>query len=359
MPPLARRVALALATSLLIVACGGGGDDEDGAADTTEPGVETTTTTAQLLATDETAESTTSEVAEPDTGPVLPLTGLAGSADRPALAVKIDNHPSARPQVGLNQSDLVIEEVVESNLTRFIAVFHSQDSDPVGPVRSARTQDVVLLAHLGTPLFANSGGNAGTMSAVRSSDDLVNANVDAIPGAYYREGSPRFAPHNLFSNTSDLYAGASDPSGRPPQLFTYLGADDPTPQWAVPTTGVELAYGGVTAIFTWNDAVGGWARTQSGTPHVDGDDVQIAPVNVVVLETEYGRSAADAGSPEARVTGSGRAWVFTQGTVQTGTWAREVPQDVATLTSDSGDTMVLTPGTTWVALPRSGNVTIG
>lgn len=354
MPHAARRVTAVLALTLLVAACGGG-DGDDEAADTTA--ASTSTTAEATSTTTESDDSTTTAPAE--VGPVLPLTGLPGEADRPALAVKIDNHPqNARPQVGLNQADLVMEEVVEGNLTRFVVVFHSQDADPVGPVRSARTQDVVLLAHLGKPLFANSGGNAGTMSAVRSSPDLVNANVDAIPGAYYREGSPRFSPHNLFSNTSDIYASVSDLSGRPPQLFSFLAPDEGPPTWAEPTTGVAIAYGEINVDYAWDEAVGGWARTQSGTPHVDGDDVQVAPANVVVMETEYGRSAADPGSPEARVTGSGRAWVFTQGTVQTGTWERETPQDVATLTADSGEEMVLTPGTTWMALPRPGGATL-
>ncbi|MEM9033760.1 MAG: DUF3048 domain-containing protein [Actinomycetota bacterium] len=358
---LARRVALLLALALLAAACGGGGDSDDGAAETTEAPAEATSETTEAPATTEVVDTTTSEAAAADLGPVLPLTGLPGEADRPALAIKIDNHPqNARPQVGLNQADLVMEEVVEGNITRFIVVFHSQDSDPVGPVRSARTQDVVLLAHLGTPLFANSGGNAGTMSAVRSSEDLVNANVDAIPSAFYREGRPRFAPHNLFSNTSDIYAGVGEDglSGRPPQLFTYLGADDELPASATAATGVDLAYGGINVSYAWDESADGWARMQSGTPHVDGDDVLVAPTNVVVMETEYGRSAADPGSPEARVTGTGRAWVFTQGTVQVGTWEREAPQDVATLTSDSGEPMVLTPGTTWIGLPRPGGATV-
>ena len=63
------------------------------------------------------------------------LGGLAGSGiagtvtdattqNRPALVVKIDNHPEARPQTGLNQADVVYEEEVEG-ITRFFAVFQS------------------------------------------------------------------------------------------------------------------------------------------------------------------------------------------------------------------------------------------
>ena len=47
---------------------------------------------------------------------VDPLTGLpnqdSSTLDRPALVVKIDNHPSTRPQLGINQADIIFEENV-------------------------------------------------------------------------------------------------------------------------------------------------------------------------------------------------------------------------------------------------------
>ncbi|MFM8266061.1 MAG: DUF3048 domain-containing protein [Acidimicrobiia bacterium] len=122
------------AVSLVLAACGGGGSETD----TTDEAP------AATLAPATTAESTTTTTTLP---PILaPLTGLAVDAaiTRPALIVKIDNHPKARPQWGLNQADIVFEENVEM-LTRFAAVFHSSGSDPVGPVRSGRKQDVDLL----------------------------------------------------------------------------------------------------------------------------------------------------------------------------------------------------------------------
>lgn len=74
--------------------------------------------------------------AAPAVGPgVQPLTGLPGPVpDRPAAVVKIDNSPKARPQVGLEQADIVVEEEVEGGVTRLAAVFHSQGG-VVGPVR--------------------------------------------------------------------------------------------------------------------------------------------------------------------------------------------------------------------------------
>ena len=97
------------------------------------------------------------------------LTGLETFEDRnrPAIVVKIDNVEPARPAVGINKADVVFYELVEGGLTRLAAVFHRRGSDPVGPVRSARSTDVHLFPMLNRPLFANSGGNAGVRTRCR------------------------------------------------------------------------------------------------------------------------------------------------------------------------------------------------
>ena len=106
-------------------------------------------------------------------GPVYPLLGTpmedSAAASRPAMVVKIDNHPSARPQAGINQADIIFEENVEK-LTRYAAVFHSEGSDPVGPIRSGRFQDINMVGSLNKPLFVWSGGNSKVSSAIGKSD---------------------------------------------------------------------------------------------------------------------------------------------------------------------------------------------
>ena len=70
--------------------------------------------------------TTTTEV---PTVPVAQFTGeeIAEPMTRPAFLVKIDNHQLGRPQWGINQADVVFEELVEANMTRFAAIFHSRN----------------------------------------------------------------------------------------------------------------------------------------------------------------------------------------------------------------------------------------
>ena len=133
--------------------------------------------------------------------------------------VKIDNAPKARPQIGLNQADVVFEEGVEGGITRFAALFHSEGSKPVGPVRSARTTDIRLISALRHPLFAYSGANATFQRYVHEAP-LVDVGFDAYPDRYHRD-SARPSPYNLFSETEKLFDLAPDGAVPPPALFAF------------------------------------------------------------------------------------------------------------------------------------------
>src|SRR5690625_1852552 len=71
---------------------------------------------------------------------VYPLTGIETNEDvsNRIVGVMINNHPAARPQSGLSKADIVFEILAEGSTTRFLALFHSELPDVVGPVRSAR-----------------------------------------------------------------------------------------------------------------------------------------------------------------------------------------------------------------------------
>ena len=100
-----------------------------------------------------------------------PLTGFATATPqpRPTLALKIDAAPQARPQIGLNQADVVYEEMVEGTITRHIALFHARTPAAAGPIRSVRTSDFAVLAPLNRPLVGASGGNQIVLAALRAS----------------------------------------------------------------------------------------------------------------------------------------------------------------------------------------------
>ena len=286
--------------------------------------------------------------------PTRRWSGLPGDEiRRPALAVKIDNVSVARPQEGINQADVVYEELVEAGLTRLIAVFQTTGARSVGPIRSARTSDPSLLEGFDRPLFAYSGANRGTRGAVAASE-LTDVGYDAASSLYWRSTSRR-APHNLFSATDRLWGKYPERDEIPTAPFAFRTVLDELHPSAEPVAGVFVDFGHAEIDYAWNGE--GWERTHNGDAHSDSDGVRVAPSNVVIQFTTYGTSSADSRSPEAETVGSGEAWVFTDGHVVRGRWERPDQSRPAALVAN-GRPIRLTPGRTWVALARAGTAEI-
>lgn len=350
-----RRIIAALVAGVATVAACGGGDSAPATTEaTTTAAPSTTEETTTTVAPTTTKPATTTTVPEPD--PVMPLTGLPITdpidAGRPALVVKIDNNSLARPQTGLNAADIVFEEIVEVQ-TRFAAVFQSQGSDPVGPIRSGRTQDIDLVGSFNRPLFAWSGGNPAVTRAIANSD-LINLSAQNTPG-YFRSND-RKSPHNLYSRTSDLWSLTPFGALPPQQHFDYLEAGEPAAGSASP--GVDLDMDTLKIEWRFDPATGLYARSNGGRVHNDAASGQITTNNVMVMVVEYRTSPADRNSPEAQTIGSGQVVVLTGGKVVTGTWSRSDRLQPWTLEDDFGNPIELTPGRTWVELAKAGTFTV-
>ena len=274
---------------------------------------------------------------------------LGQDIGRPALAIKIDNVFAAWPQTGINQADVVYEEVVESGLTRLIAIFQTQNPGAVGPIRSARTSDPILLEGFDRPLFAYSGANNITLDIVMASD-VDSVNYYNSSSAYWRSETRR-APHNLYASTSRLWNLRPERTEMPPPPFDFRGDAEALPLSAVPASEVSVEYGWTSVDYSWTGS--GWARRQNGSAHVDAAGVRVAPANVIVQFVRYGTSPAAATSPEAITTGSGVAWIFTDGHLIIGEWDRTDPELPALYHVD-GETIRLSPGRTWVSLAEAG-----
>jgi Protein of unknown function (DUF3048) N-terminal domain/Protein of unknown function (DUF3048) C-terminal domain len=303
-------------------------------------------------------------------GPTYPLTGLPASSAaqlrHPAVVVKMDNSPWARPQTAINQADIVFELLVEG-ITRYALVFGSSLPTTVGPVRSARSSDIDLLAGLGRPLLAWSGANPtviGQVGAAANAGLLVDASRGANPPEYWRDHS-REAPHNLYTNLPMLLSMFGGGSTRPPQaILPFARAGTPLPATARRSVGVTINFGdGVAAQYVWDAKHKGWARYQIDQLHdmahsatLDSSGVQVAPPNVLVLFLHYGVSIADPRSPQAITVGSGTGEVFTQGHEIDINWSRPSHTNSFRFTTRTGKPFALPPGRTWVALPQVGAV---
>lgn len=280
-----------------------------------------------------------------------PLRGtprLPGSVALPALSVKIDNHEDARPQIGLERTDLVFEELVEGGLTRYVAVWQSDMPDLVGPVRSIRPMDPDIITPLGG-IVAYSGGQEKFI-AMMEATPVVNARFDDDETGLFYRIDEKDAPHNVVVEAAALVA--LHPELPPPvQQFTYAAtpAEASAVVAGVPTTTINSRFSDARwPSWSWDAASGSYLRSQEGTPDLDGAGNALKATNLLVLRVGIDWTYGEV--PKTIMVGSGEAWVSTGGKTVHATWSKDAPGSLIRLVADNGALITLAAGNTWIEL---------
>jgi len=275
-----------------------------------------------------------------------PFTGELIARLEPVLAVKIDNISQARPQTGLGRADIVYVLPVEGGLTRFMAIFSSRFPPVVGPVRSAREDDLELLRQFGRPAFAYSGAQPHLLPVVERARivDLYSG----LAGGYYRDDR-RIAPYNLYAHTRTLLAEAKGASKAHDIGFRF----GPAPSGGSPAASRTVTYPAATFRFTWSGARKRWLVWMDGSRAQTTDTGQLSAATVVIQYTIVRKSRFiewGALPPYAESTGSGRAVVLRDGHAYQAHWSRPTADGGTTFTTPSGQPMTFARGPVWVLL---------
>ena len=311
------------------------------------------------------------DVVGPDTYPpgVNPLTGLA--VDQPAnlnrrpLIVKIDNYAQIRPQTGLMQADVVWEHLLSGGVTRFAAIYLSNDVDHVGPVRSSRLVDFDLV-RIYRALFAYSGMAEGTLDVLRGDNVALSRAVTGGCPALCRFPKEGVAyEHTLFGDTNALRDLANQLARDTTPEPIYGMAFGDLEAAGTPLSEIQVAYRQTEVTWDYDAASERWLRSEDGAPHVDAaTGEQISAANVLVLEADHVEQpfvAEDYWGPgdyafSVPLINSGRVFLFRDGKYVEGEWHRAQRTDPLTYTDLDGSTLTFKPGNTFVELvPRWEN----
>jgi Protein of unknown function (DUF3048) N-terminal domain/Protein of unknown function (DUF3048) C-terminal domain len=293
------------------------------------------------------AASTPSASPSPS-GPLRsPFTGEIVSSLKPVLAVKIDNIVLARPSTGLTHADIIYALPVEGGLSRLMAIFSSHVPQVVGPVRSAREDDMELLRQFGRPAFAYSGATPTLLPFIHRHARIVNLYAGTTAG-YYRDFN-RVAPYNLYAHARQLVAEAHGASLARDIGFWF----GPPPPGGKATRSRSVSYPAASFGFTWSKAKGRWLVSMDGTPAATTDGGRLSAATVVIQYTtmrtsvfkEYGFRP-----PYAESVGSGRAVVLRDGKAWNVRWSRPKGSAGTTFTTASGQPMTFATGQVWVIL---------
>ena len=281
----------------------------------------------------------------------------AGSLDHASIAAKIDNLPAARPQVGLESTDLVYQELVEGGLTRYVAVWQSTIPALLGPVRSIRPMDPDIVSPLGG-IICYSGGQQRFVDLMRKTPVYNAVHGQADTASTFFRTPTRSAPHNVLVKAQELLAQHASVTA-PAQQFQY--SRDPASSTAAttgaPTAAVNYAFSGVTTgSWTWDSSKSVFLRSQGAGPDLDSTGAQLSATNVVVVRVTV---TTDQGVPKTNLIGSGEAWVSAGGRTIHATWSKATATDPIHLVDSAGAAVQLAVGNTWIELvPSSGSVSV-
>lgn len=286
---------------------------------------------------------------------INPLTGLPVAdpsvLKRRPLMVRIGNDVGARPQRGLNEADIVYEEITEWWITRFSAIYLSQTPEIVGPVRSVRLVNVQLAPQYGAAL-AHSGGSDPvrwevSQAPITNLDQFYNAEpYEHLPNEGWQTRAifkPQVA--RAYMQKKGLEAAV------PLQGFLFSDSIDT----GEPGENIWIYYPRSTSFTEWHyDAASGkYLRWIIGSPLMDAiDGKQISASNVIVYfaehqDTDIVEDSNGATSVRIIVNGKGTAWFFRDGKLNKGFWQTDGTR-TPYFTLENGQPYNMKPGNTWV-----------
>ena len=302
----------------------------------------------------------------------------------------------ARPQVGLTKAGVVFEAIAEAGITRFVAIYQNPSSAVIGPIRSLR----LYYLEWDTPFdctIVHAGGADDALAAVRAGGykDLTE-NYTYM----YRGNAATRRWNNLFTTSANLARmnadrgyGASNPKGfsrmtpeeseraridtlsvSPLNITQATEAD--TSALVAKVAGVNLHYGYAPSYnvqYDYDLATNSYRRSyESGVAHevyeCPGEDLgqknpeeicsltTLAPKVVIAMLVSQGK-AWDGYHESIKTTGSGKAYIFQNGTATIGTWSKPTRDEQISFLDSEGNVIKLAPGQTFIsAVPEYGGV---
>lgn len=276
-------------------------------------------------------------------------TGLKKEPEGRAIAVMVNNHPSARPQSGLDKADIVYEVLAEGDITRFLAIFQSERPDTIGPVRSARDYYIELAK--GYDSFFVAHGWSPEAKQMLKSNYIDNINGIEYDGTLFKRASFRKAPHNSYITYENILKGADKVGAKmtqAPSPLTFLSKEELDSLTGKKAATVGISYSGNSLFhvdYKYDSKLKKYKRYSNGELTADYDSQK--PVlldNILIVETEhrfidnYGRRAVD-------LTLGGKGYLLQRGLWNEVEWKNV---DGRILPFANGKEVGLVPGKTWI-----------
>ncbi|MCM3176280.1 DUF3048 domain-containing protein [Cytobacillus horneckiae] len=281
-----------------------------------------------------------------------PFTGIGSDKEvmGRSVAVMVNNHPAARPQSGLGQADIVFELLAEGEVTRFLAIYQSEQPEIVGPVRSARDYYIELAKAYDSLFIAH--GNSPEAKKMLDQGYIDNLNGLYYDGTLFERVNYRQAPHNSYITFDHIKEGAIEQGydlDQPPASMTFMSEEEAEKIDGEQANELSIAYSTKNPAFNvsyeYDESTRQYKRASNDEWTVDYDSG--APVllsNILIIEAPHETLDAD-GRRDIDLTSGGKGYLIQRGRMSEVNWTNKEGRILPVV---DGKEQGLVSGKTWI-----------
>lgn len=270
------------------------------------------------------------------------------------VAVMIENLNITRPQTGLSRADIVYEALSEGEITRFMALYLSENSD-LGPIRSVRLPYLHWALEYDAAV-AHVGGSTEALEQIRplGSKDLDQAFIGEP--TYQRLSNRGLSlEHTMFSSALKLWDKALSLGYQGvPAFDSWKFKDDASVESRPRTQQISLRFTGnrdYVVGWVYNPKTNDYERSNGGFLHLDKATEEAIRAKVVIVQsmkTSFEEVSPGQIGRKMETVGSGEVRIFQDGVSILGTWEKKSPTARTKFFAANGDEISLNRGKIWV-----------
>ncbi|MFA5247853.1 MAG: DUF3048 domain-containing protein [Patescibacteria group bacterium] len=268
------------------------------------------------------------------------------------IAVMIDNHPSARPALGLEKASLIYEAEVEGHFTRYMAIFTSAvDYGEIGPVRSARPYFVSWAKEINA-IYSHCGGSPEALVDLVKKD-IVDLNEFYNGQYFWRADSPREAPHNVITSGANLEKFAATKNLLTRNFTSWIFKEDVSlDNRGEDGKKIKINYNHQNFLIGWryNREDNNYARLLENKLQLTEENNLIVAKNIII-QTIPAKVIDNKLRLKMDTTGTGIAIICQDGRCETGEWKKE-DLDSRTKFYLNNKEVEFNAGQTWIEVIR-------
>lgn len=318
----------------------------------------------------------------PDPSLVLSVNPLTGKSEymhefsltSKPIAILLENKRQSLPQVGISEADIVIEMLVEYDISRFMAIYHDPYKlEKVGAVRSLRSYFTEMALAFDSYIFHYGYSEYGLENAKQ---DLIDRGLTTVNGIFGEDNGHPFwrdsdrlasgmesvhsvvtAGENMLNTMMNL---SSEEISRTNQDMIFNFSTESSTKNGkeaskVYLTGIYIS----SPYFIYDQEKGEYVRHQFADVQVDGNSnepITVENLFILKMDTQY----IDDTALHVAITtyGTGNGYYINDGKYIEIQWSRDTDSDKFIFTSN-GEEIKIATGNSWIScIPSDKNISI-